>query len=69
MLRGKTALITGASRGIGRGIAQKFADYGAFVGINYNSFEKGAKETLNLILQLLISSKRDFLSIYKHKGF
>jgi len=51
MLKGKTALITGASRGIGRGIAQKFAENGAYVGINYYSYEKGAKETLKLILK------------------
>ena len=49
MLKGKTALITGASRGIGRGIAVKFAKNGAFVGINYISNEKGAKETLKII--------------------
>ena len=50
MLKGKTALITGASRGIGRGIAQKFAENGAYVGINYYSYDRGAKETLELIL-------------------
>ena len=49
MLKDKTALITGASRGIGRGIAQKFAENGAYIGINYVSFEKGAKETLKII--------------------
>jgi 3-oxoacyl-[acyl-carrier protein] reductase len=49
MLKGKTALITGASRGIGRGIAQKFAENGAYIGINYHSYEKGAIETLKLI--------------------
>jgi len=49
MLKGKSALITGASRGIGRGIAKKFADNGAYIGINYHSYEKGALETLKLI--------------------
>ena len=49
MLKGKTALITGASRGIGREIAQKFAKNGAYIGINFHSYEKGAIETLKLI--------------------
>jgi 3-oxoacyl-[acyl-carrier protein] reductase len=49
MLKGKIALITGASKGIGRGIAVKFAQNGAFIGINYNSSEQKAKETLNLV--------------------
>ena len=34
-LKGKVALITGASRGIGRGIADVFADEGADVAVNY----------------------------------
>ena len=49
MLEGKTALITGASRGIGRGVADIFAQHGAFIGINYNSNAKAAKETLNVV--------------------
>ena len=41
-LEGKTALITGASKGIGRAIAQKFADLGANVAFTYlSSVEKG----------------------------
>jgi NAD(P)-dependent dehydrogenase (short-subunit alcohol dehydrogenase family) len=44
MLNGKTAIITGASRGISKGIAIKFAKHGAFVGINYSSNEKQPKK-------------------------
>jgi len=49
MLKGKTAFITGASRGIGRGIAIKFAEFGAFIGINYVTNDEGAKKTLKLV--------------------
>jgi 3-oxoacyl-[acyl-carrier protein] reductase len=42
LLEGKSALITGASRGIGRGIALKFAEHGANVAFTFlSSVEKG----------------------------
>ena len=42
LLEGKIALITGASRGIGRGIAKAFAAQGADVAFTYlSSVEKG----------------------------
>ena len=42
LLEGKTALITGASKGIGRKIAEKFAENGANVAFTYlSSVEKG----------------------------
>jgi 3-oxoacyl-[acyl-carrier protein] reductase len=42
LLEGKTALITGASKGIGRKIAEKFAAHGANVAFTYlSSVEKG----------------------------
>jgi 3-oxoacyl-[acyl-carrier protein] reductase len=42
LLEGKIALITGASKGIGRKIAEKFAEHGAAVAFTYlSSVEKG----------------------------
>lgn len=42
-LEGEKALVTGASRGIGRGIAEGFADSGASVGVNYPPAEGEAE--------------------------
>lgn len=49
MLTGKTALVTGASRGIGRETALILASYGAGVIINYHGSEAAAFETVKLI--------------------
>lgn len=43
LLEGKVAIITGASRGIGKAIAQKFVDQGATVCFTYRSSEEAAK--------------------------
>ena len=48
-LHGKHALITGASRGIGRGIALKLAQDGVKVAIHYYQNEDAAKQTLTEI--------------------
>jgi len=44
MLKGKTAVVTGAARGIGRAIALKLASLGANVVINYRSSSKEAED-------------------------
>ncbi len=48
-LDGKIALVTGASRGIGRGIALEFAREGADVAVNYRREAAAAHETVRAI--------------------
>lgn len=48
-LSGKVALVTGASRGIGRQIAVTLAGYGAAVIVNYNGSEAKAAEVVEEI--------------------
>jgi 3-oxoacyl-[acyl-carrier protein] reductase len=43
---GKRALVTGASRGIGRRVAQLLAESGARIAVHYNRGEEGAQDTL-----------------------
>ena len=51
-LEGKTALVTGGGRGIGRGIALEFAREGADVAVNYRRDQVAAEETVREIQSL-----------------
>ena len=51
-LHGKHALITGSSRGIGRGIAMKLAESGVKIAVHYYQDEDAAKRTLAEVRKL-----------------
>jgi len=48
-LMGKVAIVTGASRGIGRGIAERLGQDGATVVVNYSGSEQEAKQVVETI--------------------
>jgi 3-oxoacyl-[acyl-carrier protein] reductase len=57
LLEGKVAIITGASRGIGSGIAKVFAEQGANVAFTYSSSVESATELENELNALGIKAK------------
>jgi len=54
--KGKVALITGASRGIGKAVAIELAKNGASISINYNSDIKAEKETQKIVNEVGVKS-------------
>ena len=52
MLKGKTALVTGASRGIGKGIALELARNNANVIVNYNKNKQEADKVVDEVKKL-----------------
>jgi 3-oxoacyl-[acyl-carrier protein] reductase len=57
LLEGKVAIITGASRGIGKGIAEVFAKHGANVAFTYSSSVESALALENELNSLGIKAK------------
>lgn len=57
MLKDKTALVTGASRGIGRAIALEFAALGANVAIIYAGNEEAARDTRKVCMELGVKAE------------
>lgn len=57
LLEGKNAIITGGSRGIGKGIAQVFAQHGANVAFTYNSSSQSAEELAKELESLGVKAK------------
>jgi 3-oxoacyl-[acyl-carrier protein] reductase len=52
LLDGRTCIVTGASRGIGRGIAMELGSHGADVAVNYRSSEREAHDVVDAIEDL-----------------
>lgn len=63
-LAGKVALVTGGSRGLGRGIAEGFAAEGAKVVVNYIKDEKAANE----VVAAAKKSGGDGIAVRAHVG-
>lgn len=57
LLSGKTALVTGATRGIGRAIALKFASEGANVAFTYRSQHEAAQSLIAQIEEMGVQAK------------
>lgn len=57
LLEGKTAIITGGSRGIGKGIVEVFAKHGANVAFTYSSSSEAAEALVEEISKLGVKVK------------
>jgi len=57
LLQGKTALVTGAVRGIGKGIALKFAEEGANIAFSDIRYDEAAQELENTVKAMGVRAK------------
>ncbi|MEO8167187.1 MAG: SDR family NAD(P)-dependent oxidoreductase [bacterium] len=62
------ALITGASRGLGRGIATRLASLGFSVAVNYVNSKVAADETIELCRKNQLNGRQQFISIKADMG-
>lgn len=72
LLKGKNAIVTGASRGIGKAIAIKLAKEGANIAINYSVNDNAALEVANVVEKLgvkAIVKKADVSKLSEVEGF
>lgn len=57
LLQGKTAIVTGGSRGIGKGIVEVFAQHGANVAFTYSSSAEAAESLAKEVSELGVRAK------------
>ena len=57
LLEGKTAIITGGSRGIGKGIVEVFANHGANIAFTYNASSEAAEALAKEVSKLGVIAK------------
>ena len=56
-------LITGASRGLGRGIALRVSELGCSIAVHYSTNERGAKETVELCTKKRVTKGQKFVVV------
>ena len=66
LLTGKTSIITGASRGIGKGVALVFAQHGSNIAFTYSSSFEAANQLEKVMPLILMLLKNLLIRFYKN---